>query len=602
MNKKTHKYQKVNIQGFKHDGTLYRQWNNAIVIADDDEKLVLYLYRAKVQDIKDRKYSVTEPSIWFFYKKHFFNALYLLRPTGNFLYINMSSPYFFEDNTVKYIDYDLDLKDYADKELEIVDITEFKANKVKYNYSNELVNILFKEVNTLLDWKEQHKDIFNQETLNNYVSNLANDCLLLFKEKKLKYFANQYLRTNRLKTLVQSKHDNIIKLYTCGPTVYDSPHIGNMRPVLTSHIFAKANLFHQKAITFVHNITDIDDKIIQRADEEGVHPFEISQKYSREYVQLLKKYGIRTITHLVYVTKSLVMIKGYLNKLLKSNKVIYEDDGVLLDISKVENYGKNVNRDKDIDYEEANFYLWKQSDIQPLYSFNKYTGRPGWHTECAAFINNYFHGETIDYHGGGMDLKFPHHENENAQHQAIYGKDITKNWMHTGQIFYENKKMSKSLGNIIKADDFEPDIFKLIILGTKISAPINLNNVLIKQQENIIKKYKKIIFEAMLYNCDRIVVDDTTKEAVNHLVELNFQKYLFSIDKLISNYNKSLNKETLKHIYTLINLMDFNWHDHLRKNKIKFLELYRIWKIHHDNQDYIQADEYREMLLSESLI
>ncbi|OYD26548.1 cysteinyl-tRNA synthetase [Mycoplasma testudineum] len=592
----------IDIQAYKYDGTLYRQWNKALVLNSDSKLITLFLYKSKVVSLSDRNYVVSEPQVMVFFPEKNYNAFFTLRPDGNFLYINIASSYLFEDNTMKYIDYDLDIKDYPDRDFEIVDTKEFQTNRIKLKYPDELSKMIIHSIEELTDQKQKRSGIFKPEFINSIVEDLVKRYLLIFKEKRLKDFVKKYTRNNNIEPVHKIRNKNSVKIYVCGPTVYDKPHIGNMRPILTMHYFVKALNLLKKPTYFVHNITDIDDKIIAKAIEQKTTEDKVSEKYSKEYISLLKKYQINTISKLVYVTKNLPKINSYIHKLIKSGKTLENERGIILDVNKVTNYAKRVNRNKPKYTNEDNFYIWKKTDEGKQYNFNGIDGRPGWHTECAAFINDFFGGQKIDYHGGGVDLNFPHHENENAQHYAIHNENITDNWIHTGQIFWNNEKMSKSLGNVINADEFNEDIFRLIILSSNISSPINLTTVLINQQETILNKYKKIYFQALLTNSSCNLLDENVIDTVKLITEFQYGKFLTSIEKMIKAFNKYNDLIVLQRIYTLMNFIQFSFIKEINDNKDLLFKTYVQWQNYLKTDNFIEADKLRDVLMKWNVI
>lgn len=406
----------------------------------------------------------------------------------------------------------------------------------------------------------------------------------------------------------------MLKIYVCGPTVYNDLHIGNMVPILTFDLMLKARRALGEKFTFIHNITDIDDKIINRARELNISEKELSQKYTKDYLKLLKTLDVDTISHLEKVTDNMDLIIEYVNKQVKKNNAYIDQEGnVWFDVKKFENhYGQvaNLNLDKMIFEEqnnnkkfEADFALWKKTNVGIQFDSPFSKGRPGWHTECAVLINKHFKNKGLDIHGGGMDLTFPHHENENIQHFALYNQDITKEWIRCGQINYEGEKMSKSLGNVILAKDFlkehDHEILKLIILSSKISAPINVTKELIENMYVILNKYKKLIFKFFVdfKNIDKSKVNKNEEfiKIMNALKIGDFSDFNYLLNEQIKEFNKTKNIKNAEIIFNTLKVI----HPQLtiKANYNKAFELFDQWRCFIGKKEYKQADKIREKLM-----
>ena len=246
--------------------------------------------------------------------------------------------------------------------------------------------------------------------------------------------------------------DKNISLYVCGPTVYNSPHIGNMRPIIIFDIFNRVASLSSK-VTFVHNITDVDDKIINRSIELGLTEKEVSEKYEKEYMKLLSSLNILKPTYMPRVTEHIDGMIDFISVLINKG-FAYENNGsVYFEISKLSSYGKQsgINLEKLIKITNSenkknpkDFSLWKKTKIGIKWSSPWGDGRPGWHTECAYFVQKIFGNNGIDIHGGGIDLKFPHHINEIAQYESYTNSKMSKVWFYVGHLTIDLIKMSKS--------------------------------------------------------------------------------------------------------------------------------------------------------------
>lgn len=288
-----------------------------------------------------------------------------------------------------------------------------------------------------------------------------------------------------------------VKMYACGPTVYNFIHIGNARPICVFDTLRRYLEFRGYEVTFVQNFTDIDDKIIKKANEEGVSAKEIAERYINEYLIDTKGLGIRAATIHPKATETIDEIK-HIVETLEDTGFAYEAGGdVLFRTRKCPGYGKlshqpleelesgariSVGEHKE---DPLDFVLWKSAKPgEPSWTSRWGEGRPGWHIECTAMIHKHL-GQTIDIHCGGQDLIFPHHENEIAQSECCTGKEYAHYWMHNGYINVDNRKMSKSLGNFFTVRDvakeygYEP--IRYLMVASHYRSPINYSVEVIEQ-------------------------------------------------------------------------------------------------------------------------
>ncbi len=258
-----------------------------------------------------------------------------------------------------------------------------------------------------------------------------------------------------------------VKMYVCGPTVYNFLHVGNFRgPVVFNLVRNWLESQHKYKVTYAANFTDVDDRIIEKAQTEKKSSEEISERYIAEYKTDFKSLGLKSHDLNPKVTEAMPEIIQFVDDLIKKDKAYQADGDVLFAIDSFTEYGKLSGRKTDdmiagsrveVDQKKKNpldFALWKSAKPgEPSWSSKWGQGRPGWHIECSAMISKHF-GEQIDIHGGGMDLLFPHHENEIAQSEACTGKTFVKYWMHNNMLNLSGQKMSKSLGNFVTLRDF----------------------------------------------------------------------------------------------------------------------------------------------------
>lgn len=288
-----------------------------------------------------------------------------------------------------------------------------------------------------------------------------------------------------------------VKIYACGPTVYDYFHIGNARPFIVFDVLRNYLEYKGYKVDFVQNFTDIDDKMIDRANIEGITVFELAERFIEEYYKDADALGIRRATFHPRATEHIQQMIKFVEKLVNNGLAYQSGDDVYFNVSAFSGYGKlswqkldelNLGSRVDVNQNKRNpsdFVLWKgRKPKEPYWDSPWGEGRPGWHLECSVMATEYL-GETIDIHAGGQDLVFPHHENEIAQSEGASGKPFAKYWLHNGYISIEDKKMSKSLGNFFTVRDvlneFEPEVIRFFLLSAHYRNPINFSKKLLEQ-------------------------------------------------------------------------------------------------------------------------
>lgn len=295
-----------------------------------------------------------------------------------------------------------------------------------------------------------------------------------------------------------------VKMYVCGPTVYDYIHIGNARPmiffdVVRSYLEAIGN-----DVNYVVNFTDVDDKLIKKAEQLGTTVPEVADRFIKAYYEDLDGLGIPRATHNPRVTENMNLIIDFIKK-LEDEGVAYEKGGdVYYRTHKFPEYGKLSKQNLDelqfgirigVDERKENpqdFVLWKAAKPGEIFWESPWgKGRPGWHIECSAMARNLL-GDTLDIHGGGQDLQFPHHECEVAQSEVLTGKPLANYWMHNGFIRIDNEKMSKSLGNGILVKDlrnqYKREAIRYFMLSTHYRNPLNFSEEIMAQAENSVDR------------------------------------------------------------------------------------------------------------------
>ena len=409
-------------------------------------------------------------------------------------------------------------------------------------------------------------------------------------------------------------------IYLCGPTVYDKVHIGNMRPIVTFDLILRGyKHLYPNQYVFIHNITDIDDKIINQAQKLKMSESEISSQYFSFYKEMLKEYNVQTIDKMPKVTEHIGEIASFIQNIL-NNKNGYEvNKSIYFDTSKFTQYGSvsNINLEKlqnQKTHEQKNdfdFVLWKNKKEGMTWETSIGNGRPGWHTECAVFVNHYTKGQSLEIHGGGIDLKFPHHENENIQYIAVNNKPITTQWLHTGTININNQKMSKSLGNIIKADQFlslyphGADLFRLLILTSNINAEIEINDTVLQPLIKKIHQLDKIMNYLKLNESQlEISYDQKESEIYNNIaqeiIKYSFAQISKNLNKLIKQFNESKNIIYAQEIYSYLKFLGFNLANKTIDKEL--ISLYHEYKTLLSKKEYDKSDEIRKKLLKHNLI
>ena len=282
-----------------------------------------------------------------------------------------------------------------------------------------------------------------------------------------------------------------VKMYVCGPTVYNYIHLGNARPIIVFDTLARYFKYRGYDVTYIQNFTDVDDKIIKRANEEGISVKEVTEKYIEGFFEDIEPLNISDDIIRPKVTENIPEIIEIIRKLINEGFAYEKDGNVFFEVKKFEEYGSLSNQKIDeleigarVDImEEKNnpldFALWKRKkEGEPYWDSPWGQGRPGWHIECSAMAKKYL-GDTFDIHGGGQDLVFPHHENEIAQSRCAYHGNFANYWLHNGFIQVNGDKMSKSLGNFFLLREilgkFPGNVVRLFILGTHYRKPINFS-------------------------------------------------------------------------------------------------------------------------------
>jgi cysteinyl-tRNA synthetase len=428
------------------------------------------------------------------------------------------------------------------------------------------------------------------------------------------------------------KHPGKVGIYVCGPTVYNFIHIGNARPVVffdTVRRYLEAKGYE---VTFASNFTDVDDKIIQKAIKEKLTELEVSQYYINAFLKDIMSLNCKTDYIKPKVTEYMQNIIDYIQVLIDKD-FAYEIEGdVYFRVSKLKEYGALSNRKIDdlisgsrvnvneLKENPLDFTLWKKTKEGLNFDSQFSKGRPGWHTECVAMIEDIF-GEEIDIHGGGTDLKFPHHENEIAQAKATHNHRVANYWMHNGRLSMKDVKMSKSLGNVILVKDFEFKMpLRYFLLSTHYRSPLNYSDesfsMYVKEFEKLENTYKSVFFKLDIedaFNEDREIdneelnsfMKDFKNSMDNDFNTANAITALQAVIKLTNqNTRKPNNLDVLNQAFLVLKYMIDILGLDININRIKIEEraIYKEWQNARISKDFETADRLRKTLVEKGIL
>lgn len=424
-----------------------------------------------------------------------------------------------------------------------------------------------------------------------------------------------------------------VSIYVCGPTVYNYVHIGNTRPMIVFDVLRRTFEYLGYKVTFVSNFTDVDDKIIKAAKAEGITEKELTDKYIAAYEDVRRNLNLLFPTYAPRVTNTMDAIIKFIDNLVKSGYAYEVDGDVYFRVSKIDEYGQLSGikiedlvagaseriDENDKKEESTDFALWKKTDEGIRFDSPWSKGRPGWHTECVVMINDIFEGGKIDIHGGGQDLKFPHHENEIAQSMACHHHPIAHTWMHNQMINIDNQKMSKSLGNVIWAKDMVAElgcnVVKWFMLSSHYRNPLNLTEEVLNSVKKEVAKVDNVIKSVSLYlQINHIANENYNKAAVDGMVgaleddlntSLALTKILDQVKKLnLAFRQKEKNDKAIAIEYqTLLKMtavIGFVFEP--RKLNAAELEIYQAWLEAKQNKDFETADKLRTQLIEKGII
>jgi cysteinyl-tRNA synthetase len=379
-----------------------------------------------------------------------------------------------------------------------------------------------------------------------------------------------------------------VRMYSCGPTVYNYFHIGNARPFIIFDTLRRYLEYRGYNVKFVQNFTDIDDKMIKRAQEENITVKELADKFIQEYFVDAKGLGIKEATVHPKATENIDAIIDIISKLEKKGFAYSVDGDVYFSTRRFKEYGKLSHQSLEdlelgsrIDVDERkedpmDFVLWKaQKPGEPAWDSPWGKGRPGWHIECSAMANKYL-SDTIDIHSGGQDLIFPHHENEIAQSEAANGKPFARYWIHNGFINVNGEKMAKSRGNFFTVRDiantFDYEVIRFFMLSAHYRSPINFSEDLLEQAQNGLERIYNCLdnLEYLTKNAAAMEMTESERELRDRLIglkekfidamddDLNTADALAAVFDIVKESNTNINagnnpsKEIIEYAYSLI--------------------------------------------------
>lgn len=426
-----------------------------------------------------------------------------------------------------------------------------------------------------------------------------------------------------------------VSIYICGPTVYNHAHIGNTRPMIVFDVLRRTFEYLGNDVTFVSNYTDVDDKIIKAAKAEGITEKELTDKYIKAYEDVRAGLNIEDPTYKPRVTETMPEIIDFIQALIDKGYAYEVDGDVYFRVTKVKEYGmlsgvkvedliagasdRTLSVDDKKKESTTDFALWKKTNEGIQFDTPWSKGRPGWHTECVVMINKLFKDGKIDIHGGGQDLKFPHHENEIAQSMAYNGHLIANYWMHNQMINIDGEKMSKSLGNVLWAKDliveFGCNVFKWLMLSTHYRNPLNMTDDVIAGVRKEVSKVENATKNASLYlQVNHVPAHDYKKETVDAMVnaledDLNTSLALTQVLDQVKVLNQVMrvrekdNDVIATEYATLVKMGDvLGFLFEGTKLSEEDIALYEQWNAYKKEKNFDEADRVRKELTERGIL
>ncbi len=413
-----------------------------------------------------------------------------------------------------------------------------------------------------------------------------------------------------------------VRMYVCGPTVYDDPHIGNARPLVIFDILFKVFKNTFPKVTYVRNITDVDDKIIKSSIENNISISNLTNEVIKNFSEDCNYLSCETPTHQPKATDHIDLMIQMISELIKKGYAYENNNHVYFEVKKFNDYGKLSNKKleeliagsrieiSDNKKNSEDFVLWKPSEnSEPFWESPWGKGRPGWHLECSA-MSKKFLGDEFDVHGGGIDLMFPHHENEIAQSRCANDTKVFANyWVHNAFITMSNEKMAKSQGNILKIKDFREkvsgQVLRLALMSSHYKQPLDWNNKLLEDCENTINKWYGVFFDIKK---DILIKDEILDPLYD---DLNTPGYIAKLHKLYDKANKGSDEDKMIfisacHFVGLLKESKEEW-TKFKKSKVlisvnEILKKIDMRNKARENKNYEEADKLRDELLDKGVL
>ncbi|MFP4177686.1 MAG: cysteine--tRNA ligase [Acholeplasmataceae bacterium] len=410
-----------------------------------------------------------------------------------------------------------------------------------------------------------------------------------------------------------------VTMYVCGPTVYGDIHLGNARPVIVFDVLKRYLEFRGYEVRYASNITDVDDKIIDKAKQLNTTEKKLSETYTKAFLDMTRALGSRIPDDMPKATEYIERMIAYIEDLIEKGFAYETKGGIYFRVGKIGDYGTLSQQDiealnegvrvalDDEKEDPRDFSIWKKTTEGLNYDSPWGAGRPGWHTECAVMNHELFDGE-IDIHGGGSDLKFPHHENEIAQTVAHDGHHLARFWMHVGRLSIESVKMSKSLGNITLVKDliraYDPLVFRLFMISHHYRQPIDYSQDLMDQfvrvYDRIVRTLKKTLLVLERANTPPgMFIDAYGKAFIGHMDDdLNTPNAITVVHEIVKDMNKEKDLQRQADLYrTLSGILDVLGVMPELGFEESILKTYEAWENARANKDYRTADSLRQDLM-----
>jgi cysteinyl-tRNA synthetase len=453
-----------------------------------------------------------------------------------------------------------------------------------------------------------------------------------------------YNSLTRKKEEFVTLEENKVKMYACGVTPYDEAHIGHAMQAIIFDTIRRYLEYKKYSVTYVRNFTDVDDKIINRANKENVDPMALSAKFIKETKNDLKNLKVNDATHEPLVSAHIKEIISFISTLIDKGFAYNSNGNVYFDLNTFKKYGKLSGRKIDDLISEGetdkknpqDFALWKkEKEGEPSWDSPWGKGRPGWHIECSVLAHTYL-GESIDIHGGGVDIIFPHHENEITQSEAFSGKTFAKYWLHNGLLMVGKQKMSKSLGNFYTIKEalqnYTPDVIRYMILSFSYNSNVNF------EEKNLIDAEKRIYYYYSTLEKLQNIKDSTENPNIVKYAEdfkkefeesmddnFNTAKALAGVNDFFTKINKELDAkkisgkdsikilEALKPIQNIFSILDEKPKKYiieyqkrvlfrLKITKEELEEKINIRNLARTSKDFKTADNIRNELLEKGIL